>query len=129
MVPSVCSTTDYLYFIMFSQKYQSYAQDLSIYFTEVMAMDKWLEQTPEVFVFLTAVILLFVVGRLFLSPFRTAILLAGNGMLGILSLVICQLLSIGTGFNIALNGVTLAVCTLLGIPGAAALAFIQWLGI
>lgn len=92
-------------------------------------MDKWLEQTPEVFVFLTAVILLFVVGRLFLSPFRTAILLAGNGMLGILSLVICQLLSIGTGFNIALNGVTLAVCTLLGIPGAAALAFIQWLGI
>lgn len=92
-------------------------------------MDMWFEQTPEVFVFLTAAILLFVVGRLFLSPLRTAVLLAGNGLLGILSLGMCHLASVSTGLSVAFNGVTLAVCTLLGIPGAAALMLIQWLGI
>lgn len=86
-------------------------------------------QMPEVFVFLTAVILLFVVGRLFLSPLRTAGLLAGNGILGILSLFLCQLASVATGFSVAYNGVTLAICTLLGVPGAFALMLLQWIGI
>lgn len=91
-------------------------------------MDAAFAQMPELFVFLTVAILLFVVGRLFLSPLRTAILLAGNGILGMLSLLLCQLTSVATGFSVAYNGVTLAVCTLLGVPGAAALMLLQWLG-
>lgn len=92
-------------------------------------MDAAFAQMPELFVFLTVAILLFVVGRLFLSPIRTAALLAGNGVLGMFSLFLCQLASVVTGISVAYNGVTLAVCTLLGLPGAAALIFLQWLGI
>lgn len=88
----------------------------------------WLSQTPELFYYLSGAILLFVMGRLFLSPLRALLHLLLNALTGILALFALNAIGGIFSFSIAVNATTLLTAGLLGIPGVCLLALLRWMG-
>lgn len=89
----------------------------------------WMPQSPELFYYLSGAILLFVFGRLFLSPLRTLLCLMGNAALGLAALGAAHLLSGLFGSALAINGMTLLTAALLGLPGVGLLLLLRFLGL
>lgn len=66
-------------------------------------------------------ILLLIVAKLFLMPFRILLKLIGNAILGGALLWTINLIGSTLGFTIAINWASVLIVALLGIPGVALL--------
>ena len=71
-------------------------------------------------VFLTyvgAIVLIFLVGKIFLWPLKLVLKLAANSVIGGLAILIINALGAGFGLMIPLNLISAAIVGVLGIPG------------
>ena len=82
----------------------------------------------QVLLYLSGVILIFMVGRLFFTPVKGLLYLLVNGLLGFGALLLLHLFGSQWGLNVAINGVTLATGALLGLPGVGLLVRLLLLG-
>ena len=71
-------------------------------------------------VFLTyggAIVLIFLVGKIFLCPLKLVLKLAASSVIGGLAILIINALGAGFGLMIPLNLISAAIVGVLGIPG------------
>ena len=76
----------------------------------------------ELGIFLTyagMVVLIFLVGKIFLWPFKIVLKLAANSLIGGLIIFVINAIGAGFGIFIPLNVISALIVGALGIPGAA----------
>ena len=74
----------------------------------------------QMVVFLTyvgAIVLIFLVGKIFLWPLKLVLKLAASSVIGGLAILIINALGAGFGLMIPLNLISAAIVGVLGIPG------------
>ena len=86
------------------------------------------EQYQQVLLYLFGIIVLFICGRIFLTPLKTGLRVVVNGGFSIAILALTNFLLSPLGFHLGINVVTVLVCVLLGAPGFATLAILQFMG-
>lgn len=79
----------------------------------------------SVLAFAFAAILLYLIARILLVPFKLIIKLVINALIGGVLLIIFNLLGAPLGLNVGINVITALVVGFLGIPGLILLILIQ----
>lgn len=67
--------------------------------------------------------------HLLLDPARYAVRILQRAAIGYLVLWTLNLVGIAAGYHLPLNPITAAVAGVLGLPGLAAIAVLQWLSV
>ncbi|MBQ4517890.1 MAG: pro-sigmaK processing inhibitor BofA family protein [Clostridia bacterium] len=80
-----------------------------------------------VLAYILSAILLLVIGRIFLKPLMSLLVLVLHSLLGGVGLYIFNLIFRSIGFTIGLNPVTASVCGLFGLPGLVLLVLLKLL--
>ncbi len=83
------------------------------------------EQIVLIVVF--AVVVLVASARLFTAPFRVAVKLLINTVLGFVGLFLFNLVGQGFGVTLGLNFFNAGIIAVLGLPGFGLLLLLQWL--
>ena len=83
---------------------------------------------PIILAYVVGVILLYVIARIFLLPFRLVIKLIYNGVVGGIMLWLFNLVGSHLGFVLPINPITALVAGFLGLPGVVLMILYYWLG-
>ena len=77
-----------------------------------------MENTNTIIIFLTCIIAIIILGRIFILPLKKILKLLLNTILGGLLIVIINWIGVAFNIHIGLNVVTAIFVGILGIPGA-----------
>ena len=79
----------------------------------------------EISAYILAIIIAVIILRIFSKPLKSVLWLCINSFLGGIGLILFNTVLASTGFSVAVNVVTSAVCGLLGIPGLVLLIILK----
>lgn len=75
--------------------------------------------------YLSAIIVLFILAKVFIMPIKWMVRLIGNSLLGLFLLWLINLIGINFNFSIGINIFTVLLSGILGIPGVILLIIVQ----
>jgi len=78
-----------------------------------------------VIAYLSAIIVLFILAKVFILPIKWIARLIGNSLLGLILLWIVNLIGTNFNFSIGINIFTILLSGILGIPGVILLIIVQ----
>ena len=76
-------------------------------------------------IYVTCIIGIFIIGKIFIIPIKVIIKLIINSLLGAVLLYVINIIGTMCGLHIGINVVTALVVGILGIPGAVLLAVLS----
>ncbi len=83
---------------------------------------------PEVFTYLIGISLMILFARVFFTPLKAVLYVLSSSAIGVFCLIAINYFSPYLGFSIAINGVSIVVASLLGLPGVILLILLQLIG-